>query len=360
MKRCSCCVLPETYPQISFDEQGICNFCSNYTGFVPEPEETLTRHFEMAKRKNRTYDALVPLSGGKDSTYILYLAKKVYGLNVLAYTFDNGFLSDIALENIKSAVEMLNVDHRFPKPNWDVLKRLYRNVLLRTGDLCAVCGIGIRNGSLKMSEDWRIPLILNGSSVPEQNSWSPENIYDIKRFKTILKNVDAVTDKEVRDFLIYDNLSPVRHFIYSKSGKFGETVSPLYYMPKKKEDDIREIVEREAGWTDVRDGIRGKKHFDCWAEPFTNYIREHRFGYSRRVCQYSNMIRLGEMTREEALRKLSEENPEKEPEITGLVLEKLEVSRDELNQILKIPLFEYDRYCYKTPRVPKLVKNILK
>ena len=122
MKRCSHCILPETYPKISFNKQEICSICSNYKGFVPQSETILTNCTKIAKRKNRIYDALVPLSGGKDSTYILYLAKKVYGLNVLAYTFDNGFLTDFALKNIKSALEILNVDHIFWKPNWDILK----------------------------------------------------------------------------------------------------------------------------------------------------------------------------------------------------------------------------------------------
>jgi len=355
IKRCSHCIMPETYPQISFNEWGICNLCSSYKTFVPEPEDTLVKYFEMAKRKRRIYDVLVPLSGGKDSTYILYLAKKVYGLNVLAYTFDNGFFNDSALENIKSAVEILHIDHIFYRPNWGILKRLYRNVLLRTGELCTVCGIGMVNNYLKLSEDWHIPLILVGSSVTEENSFSPEkNIYDINRFRSILKNVDDVNDKEVENFLIYDNLSPVRRVILSKMGKFGKVIYPLLYLPKKSENTIGEIIKEEVGWEAGK-----KKHFDCWVEPFTNYIREHRCGYSRRVCQYSNMIRLGEMSREEALQKLTEENPEKEPPNASLVLEKLEVPKGELSRILKLPLFQYDRYCYKTPRVPKIVRKIL-
>lgn len=106
------------------------------------PEEALTNHIAMAKEKRRTYDAVVPLSGGKDSTYVLYLAKKVYGLNVLAYTFDNGFLTPMALRNIKSAVESLDIPHIFHRPSWRIMRKLYRNVLLRTGELCSVCGIG--------------------------------------------------------------------------------------------------------------------------------------------------------------------------------------------------------------------------
>jgi len=346
MKRCSRCILPETYPGISFNEQGLCSFCSNYRGFVPRPEEILTNHIMRAKEKKRTYDAIVPLSGGKDSTYVLYLARNVYGLNVLAYTFDNGFLTAMALRNIKSAVESLDIPHISHRPSRRILKKLYRSVLLRTGELCSVCGIGIAHGYLKVSEDWRIPLILEGSSASEEDSYTPERIYDVKRFKAVLRDVGDVTEREVSEFLVYDDLSPLHQAAYAKLGRFGKVTQPLLHMPKKKSEDIRQILREEVAWEDERDGVRARKHFDCWAEPFTNYVREHRLGYSRRVCQYSAMIRLGEMTREEALRKLEEESPEKEPDATSRILEELELSREQLGQITKIPLFKFDKYCY--------------
>jgi hypothetical protein len=94
MQRCSKCILPETYPNITFDEKGVCNFCRTYK--EPKPtggEDILINLFNKVKKMGRIYDAVVPLSGGKDSTYVLYLATQVYKLNVLAYTFHNGFLT---------------------------------------------------------------------------------------------------------------------------------------------------------------------------------------------------------------------------------------------------------------------------
>lgn len=356
--RCSHCILPETYPHISFNDEGTCNYCENYTGFVPRPEDELIQLFEKAKRKHRTYDALVPLSGGKDSTYVLYLAKRVYGLNVLAFTFDNGFFNELALDNIRTTVGMLNVDHVFFRPNWETLKKLYRSVLLRTGELCTVCGIGIVNGYLKVSEDWHIPLILVGASVTEEKSYSPENIYDNNRFKAVTKNSNGITDKEINDFLIYRDLNPVRRQLYSMTGRFGKVVSPLYYLPKKKEGEIAELLKRELAWED-NSGSREDKHFDCLAESFTNHIREHRCGYSRKAGQYSNMIRLGELTREDALAKLSKDNPGAQPENTGQILEKLDISADEFEDILKLPLFQYEKYCYRTSKLLKQLAGVL-
>ena len=358
MQRCSRCLLPETYPRISFNKDGICNFCSTFTGFVAPPEKVLINYLKKAKSKKKPYDVLVPFSGGKDSSYVLYLAKKVHGLNVLAYTLDNGFFTDTALGNIKSALETLNVDHIFIKPDWHILKRLYRGVLMRTGELCAVCSIGILVNALKISEERRIPLILDGSSAMESNSGSPERISDLNRFKAILKDIEDVSTKEKEEFMIYNNLSPIRLLTYSKIGKFGKTVSPLHFLPRVTEDEMSNTLKKEVSWKEDTLFSQQKKHFDCLAEPFTNYIREKRFGYSRRVCQYSNLIRLGELTREEAQRRLSEEVPEIEPDTTDLVLEKLELSRDEFNQILKLPLSEYNKYCYQTPKLLKFIYNI--
>jgi len=295
--------------------------------------------FREAKSKKRTYDALVPLSGGKDSTYVLYLAKKVYGLNVLTYTYDNGFLTDVALKNIKSSTKKLGVDHVFFKPDWSVLQKLYRATLLNAGDMCSVCSLGLVCSRVKMAADWHIPLILLGSSITETGSAIHEPIGRIETFKKVIGNVGTVTKDELNCFLIYPSLNPFSSGQCEKvSG--GKVIDLLSYIEKQEEKKIVDILYKELGWEYKGDSTYAK-HFDCLAEPFTNYLREHRYGYSRRVCHYSNLIRLGELAREEALRMLNEENPSKEPETTESVLRKIGLPREDLPHILKIKPFRY-------------------
>jgi tRNA(Ile)-lysidine synthase TilS/MesJ len=87
------------------------------------------RIIETSKAKKQgEYDALVPLSGGKDSTYILYLAVKVYKLKVLTMTYDNGFVSQPAVDNMERAVKKMGVKHVVCKPDFDVLSKIYRNM----------------------------------------------------------------------------------------------------------------------------------------------------------------------------------------------------------------------------------------
>lgn len=338
MRRCSRCVLPETYPNTSFDEQGVCNHCVNHQDPVPIAQEVLLRHLERAKKKSRRYDALVPLSGGKDSTYVLYLATKVYGLSVLAYTFDNGFLSSIALANIESALRRTGVDHLFFKPNWDTMKRLYRSTLLKSGELCSVCGIGMMHGYLKASADWQVPLILIGNSAMERGSWSPEKIYNVNRFKAIVADAGEVSEQEINRFLIYPNLNPGHRLLYTMLGRFGRVISPLQFGARDTEAGLAKLLSREMGWQD------GGKHSDCWAEPFSNLIRGLRYGYSRKAIQLSNLVRSGEMTRETALTLLSRADRE-ETTSREMVLDKLELSVSDLDVIGRIPPRQYDQFA---------------
>ncbi len=106
MKRCSKCICPETYPGIQFYD-GICNFCLNYERQKPLGEKELRKI--LASSKGKKYDCIVPLSGGRDSTFVLYMAKN-YGLNVLAVNYDNEFYSKQVQINMKNACKILGVD----------------------------------------------------------------------------------------------------------------------------------------------------------------------------------------------------------------------------------------------------------
>ncbi|NLW66697.1 MAG: hypothetical protein GXY28_02750, partial [Bacteriovoracaceae bacterium] len=102
MSICSRCVLPDTFPGISFDDQGVCNYCRNMP--VPDSDEkqAYRKKFEDLldnRRSSDSFDVLLAYSGGKDSTYTLYLLTKKFSLKVLAFVFDNGFISEQAMKN---------------------------------------------------------------------------------------------------------------------------------------------------------------------------------------------------------------------------------------------------------------------
>ena len=104
MKLCRRCILPDNYPGIEFDGGGVCSYCASYRKLQPPPskEQELIRLVEKARRNKGRYQAIVPISGGKDSAYALYMARKQFDLRVLAINFDNGFRSASAEANLKT------------------------------------------------------------------------------------------------------------------------------------------------------------------------------------------------------------------------------------------------------------------
>ena len=118
IKICKRCILPETFPGIKFDDKGICNHCRRDELAVTKTRDRKAKYRErfdqlINKIKDRApvYDAILAYSGGKDSSYTLKLLKERYELRIAALTFDNHFVSPVAMENIKKITGMLKVDH---------------------------------------------------------------------------------------------------------------------------------------------------------------------------------------------------------------------------------------------------------
>ena len=171
---CANCVLPENFPGIQFNDEGICNFCLDYKN-----EENLEikkaeykRKFEelIVERKGRSsYDVVMSYSGGKDSTYTMTILKEAYGLNVVAVTLDNGFLSNQAFKNINNVVEKLGISHIFFKPRFDMLSKIFRHcarndifppkTLERASTICTACMAIVKFSVLRFAIEEDIPFV---------------------------------------------------------------------------------------------------------------------------------------------------------------------------------------------------------
>ena len=127
---CTNCILPSTFPGISFDETGVCNHCRQYKGVditnaqQNKYEKKFTNLLNEVERVG-TYDVIVAYSGGKDSTYTLDILVNRYNLNALAVTLDNSFVSPRALENIGAVCDNLGVDSMIIKPNKKMLRSIF-------------------------------------------------------------------------------------------------------------------------------------------------------------------------------------------------------------------------------------------
>jgi len=343
MKQCKKCLLNKNYPNISFNDEGICSFCSSESKSAHSPigEDILVSIFEAVKNKNKEYDALVPLSGGKDSTYILYLATKIYNLKVITMTYDNGFLSDTAKNNINYATKQLNVKHVYYKPNTEIQQKVLRNSFKLSGDICGACDIGTKASIFKFAREYKTGLILFGTSPLEEDSFVPDNIQDINRLKYILQESGELTQKEINEFLIYPNFNNLKESIYKKLGIIPKIIKPLFYIKNPTDKEVGKILKKELNWTEEGNG-EYTKHFDCIAEPLTNYVRNKIYGYERHLCQYSNMIRNNEINKEKAIEMYKADDINTPPKNYKEILDYLEISKKELNEkILTIKPFKY-------------------
>mgnify|MGYP003810277381 CR=1 FL=1 len=350
MNTCSKCLLTDKYPNIAFDSSGVCSFCNHPNQFKPFGEDKLLAVFEKAKKVKADYDALVPLSGGKDSTYILHLAVNVYKLKVIAMTYDNGLLSDIALRNIKKAIDVTGVKHVICKPNPEVQRTVYRDMFLLSGDICGGCDIATKAHILKVSNDYKTPIILYGTSPLENDSFVPDSIQDIARFKYIMRKAGNLSRKQINEYLIFPNLNLFRLSYLKRTGKIAKEVSPLFYIENPTDKEMGEIISRELDWEEDK-SREYSKHFDCIAEPLTNYVRNKIYGYDRRICQYSNMIRNGEITREKGALIFAGDKIDSKPANADVVLDYLGLTDKDLDAITQIQPMKYEKYTSKMNRL---------
>ena len=111
LRRCSRCILPETFPFIKYDEKGVCNYCNNYHHYDLKGESALKNFSKQFIKTNQKPEVLIGLSGGRDSCYALHYATKILGLKGIAYSYDWGMVNDLARRNQARVVGKLGIEH---------------------------------------------------------------------------------------------------------------------------------------------------------------------------------------------------------------------------------------------------------
>lgn len=269
MKYCTKCGLPETYPGIRFDEEGVCNFCNFYDEHRDTLEDQEARHqiflkeVEQAKQRaretNAPYDCVVGLSGGKDSTYIVWQMKKTYGLRVLAVTFQNGFHTDYGRRNIDNVLQKLDVDHITVRMNEKELRRYYSKCVGVMKNFCAVCFHFGFYYCHQVAERYGIPLVINGRTKGQ-----------IMQFAVNTRGIEPFEiSRGLKDFAYHDIT----------------------------EEETMEFLVKEIGWERPDSKV---PHADCWAHAMAEHLSIVKRGYPVRTGELAVLVRRGELTKEEA------------------------------------------------------------
>ncbi len=315
MKRCTKCVLPETYPGIKFDDEGVCNFCLSFRG-VERLKKSMEKYrgkfdrlLEKKKRKGG-YDAIMAFSGGKDSTYTMAVLKREYDMSILALTMDNGFISPQSLENSRNVVEGLGIDHIIYKPRMDLLSQLFLHCatddiftekgLERASSICTTCMGLVKFIALRMAIEMNIPFIAYGWSpgqAPIEASIFPNNATMIRGMQEqLVEPMRKVVGDEIDNYFLTED-----HF--ALSDRFPHNVSPLAFL----EYDERDILEKikSYGWEKPDDTDANSTN--CQLNGLGIAVHLERFGYHPYAFELAGLVRGGYLDRDEAVERLEEE-----------------------------------------------------
>jgi hypothetical protein len=306
-----------------------------------------------ARNTNKPYDALVPLSGGKDSTYVLYLARKRYRLRCLAVTYDNGFLTDHARKNIAVACDKLNVDHLFYRHNWSMMKRLYRTFFLKSGFFCPVCMRGISTVIDMAAASAGIPLILNGTCRRTEEHVAPEFFMTghVDFFNAVIKG-DPLEKQTPLGF----RGDPKRRIASHLLGRttiekylYGAAINLPDYIDWDY-DEIFSTITRELDWSASHEE---REHADCKVEDVVNYIRQRKFpALVPGLTRYSKLVTCGVLDKENAASKVGSFPQPKEPPELEYFLTALDITREQFEEVVqdKMRHMEYAKIAGKTWR----------
>ncbi len=345
MDRCVTCVLPSGLPDVVLDGAGVCNHCRSFgdartrrpikdAGLRRGELERILRSF----RGRGVYDVLVPVSGGKDSMFVLYLMAKEFGRNVLAYNFDNGFQSEKARLNIQRAVKTLGAELVVFKPSERRLLDLYKTFLVRAGEFCSPCNMMIGAAANRIALQNGIRLIAIGGSSERDSGldgMSMSHYTDRRYYLNVIKGRIAYED--VRHYV---NASPVVNTLKRLLGFSPVDIDVLDYVHPGTAA-MKEILEREIGWQSPSEEL---EHGDCRLNPLKDYLMNRKWGFSETTGAYAALVRIGEMTREEALRKAEEGEVRSEPKVLEEFLHKIGATREEFEATKDRHFSEFPNY----------------
>ncbi len=346
MKYCKKCLYPDTKPQLIFDENGICSACNNSDlkdniNWI-EKENELKKNLEKYRSKDATkYDCIIPVSGGKDSTYQTLTIKKKFKLNPLVVNFHPIDQTELGRENLEN-LKKIGVDCIEFSPNPEVYLRLARFGLKELGDFQWPEHLGIFTIPVKIAVLFDIPLIIWGEN-PQLEYGQPT---DIEK-DTILdrewneKNGGYFLDKiKPQDMIKYGfELSDLKPYIYPADEDIKRVgVTGIFLGTYLKWDIFKQLeIVKEIGFKENLEKKEGTydgwENLDVYFTVFHDYFKYLKFGFGRATDHASIEIRYGRISREEGL-ELVKKNEGKIPrKYLDKFLEFADISMEEFLEI---------------------------
>ena len=367
VRQCSVGVLDTNDdPNMRFDEEGRCHYYHDYKNaekqYVKMGDEGEIHLQLLANKiknegKGKPYDCIMGLSGGIDSTYVAYQAKRL-GLRPLAVHLDNGWNSELAVHNIENIVNLLDIDLHTHVINWEEFKDLQLSYLKASViDIEVITDHAIFALLYKLAGQLGIKHIISGTNVVTEFVLPPHWIFN----KTDHVNIKAIHKA-------YGNVPLNTYpFMNLKIKKWYQIVkkitshSILNYVPYNK-SEVKQIIVRELGWKDY-----GGKHYESvFTRFYQGYILPVKFGVDKRKAHLSNLIYSGQISKKQAIKELERPplTPEQVQQDMEFITKKLGLSQDEFLYIMHTPPrrhedFPIERSIYdKHPYIRPLKKIV--
>lgn len=357
MKLCTKCVIPETNRGMKMGDDGVCPACKYWEEKKnidwDEKREELGKILDKYRRDDGYYDCIIPVSGGKDSTYQVHVIKKEFNMNPLLVTFTHDWQTSVGIYNRDALSRQFDVDHIMFTPNPDVVRRITKaSMKLLGGDFCWHCHAGIFAFTMRIAVKYGIPLLIYGDNYIRETGM---DIGD-ERFN---QDKQYVLDKQMRGF-------DTNAFV----GKEGLTKSDLEFYELPSDEALNELglvglflgdyidwdgkknaefIKKEYGWHGAEYGQSNDGYIapygpvcegtyedfentECKMPGVHDYLKFLKLGYGRASDHASMDIRRGLMTREKAMEKI-EEYDGKRPSSLYWLLGYMEMTENEFLDI---------------------------
>lgn len=322
--KCVNCGLPLKKNETVNGQSPVCEICIRYDKkWLNYNYDSAYKEFEKIidfyKAKGNKYDCIVPVSGGKDSTYVLHYLKKKMNLNTLAVNYDNGFQSTEAYFNLKKIIDQTGSAYISYKLPWNILKKLYKSYTIKSGgDICGTCNMGVSHAVYKIAANEGVPLIIWGYSPVHENT----PIYEGKRYcrekmyRSVIK--DTVAEPFI-DYLAYDHYKRENHLL---------SIYLFNYIPYN-EEEIKNTLKADYSWMEAK---HGSNKADCEIFNLANYYKIRNNGYGRINIKYSALLRDQQISKPDAITAINKLEKASLPSDANKFLGKIELTTEDLEK----------------------------
>lgn len=344
-RQCSVSVMDNIAdPYIQFDDKGVCNyvheFYKHYEENIPanpaqKLEETIARIKEEGK--NKPYDCLTGISGGVDSSYLIYKAKE-WGLRLLIVHFDNGWNTEIAVRNINNIISKTGYDLYTLVVNWEEFRDLQLSYI-KAGvvDLEVPTDHAIYATWFKLAKKFKLKYVLSGNNYITESIMPHAWIYnkaDAVNLMNIHKKYGQINLKT------YPIVKPIQQVLYNYLLDI-KVEKPLNMIPYDK-NGAKEVLKKEFDWKDY-----GGKHYESFYTKFYQaHILPEKFKIDKRKPHLSNLILTKQITKEDALKELESPlyNDIELKADTEYFIKKMGISESYFEQYLLTPGIDHQSY----------------